>query len=237
MHATRRVSFRFCVLLLLAVAVSCDSESNAPKAATQEDAPAAYQPPPNTLAGGALPAPMPLALRRFRGKPVLGARRLQIHSRPVRSCRLPGSSRYNIRLRAAWLSTEGISVERSLSGPAGHGLVSCDAVLVENRWRRCGLATSRSDDPRQEEAAGGAPTSCSQLGRRTAFMWIAAQGGRDAWTLVDHGGYWVGYSSSGGRLRVSWVRGRSSRFRVRVAFVTARGQVLAERLIEGHVAG
>lgn len=227
---------RVMLALLVGLAVvGCDDENDA---STKHPRPAPAA--PRVLADRSQPARLPARLRRFKGRPVIGATALPRASPVVRSCPLlPESSiRRGAKwsVGAVWLSPEGLTVDYAFRSPS-RGFVSCDAVWVKGRWRECGHGSTRSSPkPSRIEAAGGFPVSCFHVGKQVTFMWIAVSPGT-WWTLVDHDDYWVAYQSPRRLLRVGFVRGWADPLRVRAAFVNRRGRLLKARMIRGYVAG
>jgi len=211
-----------CFALLLAIAGGCD-HGHMKKPVV---APAI----PRALADGTSAVRLPVALRRFHGRPVLGARELSERTNPVRSGCLDAYTRARARLSGAWLSTEGVTLEYSVSRSKGVALVACDEIRVGQRWMRCGLGVGRSRDPARIELAGGGLSVICGL----AFMWVRVPD-ETAWTLVDHDAFWLAYPSAGRRLIRASKRGTSGRFRV--AFLDGRGHLIRERAIRGVVAG
>jgi hypothetical protein len=220
------------LVLPVALVAGCDDGDGA-----SSTRPAAGLPPvPSTLADGSRPAPLPAAVRRFRGRPVLGAKELPERSAWLRSsCRGLGEKP---KFSTAWLSTEGLTVLYVVR--VGRSVAfACDAVWADDRWVLCGGGSARSRDPRRVELAGGGLNFCFRPGgepRFRPFMWIAVPAETN-WVLVDHYSYWVAYRAAGRRLlRISGLR-RAPDFRVKVAFFDQSGQVRREREARGYVAG
>ena len=188
---------------------------------------------PAVLADGSRPANLPAALRRFRDRPVLGAKEVGEDAVPFDpSCRGAGAE---ARFSDAWLSTEGLTVTYVTGGTP----FACDRVFVHGRWRLCGVGSARSREPRHIELAGGGLDFCFRAGskpRYHPFMWIAVPRATP-WVLVDHYRYWVAYRTAGRRLlRISGLR-RARDFRVKVVLADETGKVLRERTVRGYVAG
>jgi hypothetical protein len=213
------------LLTALAAAVAIGAEADARSATASAR-------PPAVLADGSRPARLPGALRRFAGRPVVGAKRIALTAVP-RSCR---AERHRPGVRG-WLSPEGLSIvytdERSSLPRA------CDAVLVGRRWERCAVGVARSRNPHRIQRAGGALGVCTRGGTWRAFMWVASPP-RSSWALVRRRGYWVAYRTDGASLiRISGTErpARSDQFRTTVVFVDARGRVVERRHVVGYVAG
>jgi len=191
-------------------------------------------PVPRMLADGSAPVVTPLALRSYRGLPVLGARALSPRSSSLGLCP-PDPSLRRPTLAGAWVSTEGLSVGYHARG--NPPLWACDAARIRGRLRPCSRAASPSRDPDRLARAGGSVGLCA--GRRVAFMWIAAPAAA-GWALSDHGSYWVAYRIPSSRLvRISGSNGVKAQgsFSVRVAFFSAPDRLLREERIQGFVAG
>ena len=219
-----------CALLLVAVAAGCDSGGSSGSQATT--APAAV---PRMLADGSRPEPLPVLLRRFRGRSVVGARELRPGSVPPPSGCLDPATRRKATFSLGWLSTDGLTREYVIEGAPGLRLVACDAIRHDGRWLRCGLAHASTRDPASIEAAGGGLRFvCDDVARPTSFMWVAPPRAT-AWALVDHRSHWTAYRSKGRRvLRVS----RSGRaFRVHVVYLDRGLDVVRDRIVVGAVAG
>ncbi len=217
-------------MLVLALLAGCDDGH---KATGKRGAVAT--PVPKTLADGSRPASLPVALRRFRGRPVLGAKELSAGSSPIRSRCLDPYTRARASFSSAWLSTDGLTVEYAVRRYPGVALITCDEIRVGNRWLRCGGGVARSRDPHRIELAGaGLSIVCHDRAESPSFMWIAVPVAT-RWTLVDHDAFWVAYRSTHRRLIRASKAGRTYRFGV--AFVDERGRLLAERRITGAVAG
>lgn len=209
-----------CVAISLLIAAGCKEGSHTRTQATEA---------PRVLADGGGPARLPSALRRFHGKPVLGARELPARF-ALRSCPIDRELRVNARFSQAWVSTEGLTVE--LVSPSV--LVACDAVKERNRWVPCGLRATLSRDPRRVELSGGGLNVLCQRPTRIEAMWIVVPRAA-TWAFVDHGNFWVAYRSPRRPLIRVTNRGSSGRFRV--AFLDQRSRLLRERRIRGYVAG
>src|ERR1700736_4285670 len=69
-----------CSVLVLALLAGCDGERVNGRKRT-----GVAHTVPKTLADASEPATLPIALRRFRGRPVLGAKELSARSNPIRS--------------------------------------------------------------------------------------------------------------------------------------------------------
>jgi hypothetical protein len=224
----RRWPTAFAALLaLFAAATVIGATADARSALT------ASAPPPAVLADGSPPARLPAAVRRFAGRPVVGARRVAIRAVPS-SCRATPRGR---RVRG-WLSPDGLSIvytDRRSSLPR-----ACDAVRVGRNWERCTGGLARSRDAGRIGRAGGALGVCTRGGRWRAFMWIRSSP-RAAWALVQRRGYWVAYRTAGVELiRISGTErrtARADRFRTTVVFLDGRGRVVERRRVAGYVAG
>ena len=206
-----------CLALLLAIAGGCDhGHTTKPVVAPVI---------PRALADGSSPT----RLHAFRGHPVLAARELSGRADAVRTGCLDPHTRARARLSGAWLSTEGLTVEYSVSR-SQTALIACDKIRVGQRWERCGLGAARSRVPgRIELAGGGLSVACG-----VAFMWIAVPD-ETAWALVDHGSFWLAYPTAGRRLiRVSKTA-ISGLFHL--AFLDRHGRLFREKSIRGVVAG
>ena len=217
-------------LLLAAMAAGCD-DGNRGRSQTGT-APIET---PSVLADGSMPAPLPVGLRRFRGRPVLGAKELSARSVPMRSNCLDPALRERATFSRAWLSTDGLTRQYVVERSPGVRLVACDAIRHQGRWLRCGLGHASSLDPGQIETAGGGLSFvCDDLARATSFMWVGPP--RTAmWTLVDHGSYWLAYRSSGRRLLRVSKAGRA--FHLHVVYLGRRARLVRERIVTGAVAG
>jgi len=226
------VALAFVALLGAAVAVREGPVAVSEGPAGAPDAPATVTRPPTRLADGTRPPTLPVALRRFEGLPVVGAR-LVVRPAVPRWC---GANRLDRRL-TAWLSPDGLSIvysDRRSALPR-----ACDVVRVDSRWARCSVGIARSRDPARIARAGGALGVCTRRGRWRAFMWVASSP-RAAWALVRRQRFWVAYRTSGARLiRISGSeRGRrADRFRTTVVFLDGRGRVVERRRVVGAVAG
>lgn len=179
---------------------------------------------------------LPAALRRFRGRPVVGAKELLRRARAARSC-APDPGLQIKSMGRAWLSTDGLSVEYLVEGSPP--LVACGAVRRKGRWASCAFGVARSRDARRIELAGGGlDILCSRPGKPLAFMWIAVPR-KAPWALVDHRSFWVAYRSrESRRIHITATHGIvGSSLSVRVAFLDGRGRELAEKTATGYVAG
>ena len=216
-------------MLLLVLGVGCDDgDKTSPRPTTN------LPPVPSTLADGKKAARVPLALRRFKDRPVLGARELPEQSVPLSpSCRGAGA---RAKFSTAWVSTEGLTVSYAIAGTVAF---ACEAAMIDGRWMLCGGGSARSRIPRRVELAGGGLNLCvprREKSRFGPFMWIAVPA-ETHWVLVDHHTHWVAYRVVGGRLlRISGLR-RAREFRVNVAFFDRSGRVQSEREARGYVAG
>jgi hypothetical protein len=212
---------------LVLIVTGCEAQGHA----LQEAPP---PPVPRSLADGSAPASTPVALRSYRGRPVLGVRTLSPRAHALGICP-PDPSLRRPTLAGAWVSTDGLSVGYYARGTPP--LWACDAVRIGGRLRPCSRAASPSRDPERLSRAGGSVGICGA--RRIGFMWIAAP--RAArWALVDHESYWVAYRPPSSRLvRISGTKGVKPQgsFSARVAFFAAAGRLIREKTIQGFVAG
>jgi hypothetical protein len=191
---------------------------------------------PRTLADGSRPATLPSALRKYRSRPVLGARAIPPGAAILRKCLPDPSLRGRARFAAAWLSTDGLSVGYFVKGTPP--LFACDAARLGSRLRRCTAAASPVRDPERLARAGGSVAICHTT-RPLAFMWVAPPPGA-AWVLVDHASFWVAYRAPQSRLlRISGTKGVNPQgsFRARIAFLRLGGRLLREERVRGFVAG
>jgi hypothetical protein len=211
----------FCLVTLLLTSVGCDNAGRSKKPTIET---------PRILADGGRPAPTPSELRRFQERPVLGARELRARE-AISACPIDRASLAKSRFSQAWVSTDGLTVELK-SRPSV--LIACDAARDGGRWEPCGSGDTRSLNPRRVELAGGSLDVACQSPTRIEAMWIAVPRAAN-WTLVDHGRFWVAYSSARRPLIRISNRGSSGRFRV--VFLDRRTRVLRERQITGYVAG
>lgn len=206
-------------VLLLAVAAACGGGDDK-QAETSEPPPV-----PRELADGTDPVPMPDAIRRFRGLPVIQTKEL-----PGQAAELlcpPDKSREGRTTPVgAWISTEGLSVGYGIIGTTE--LHACDALFVDGDWKKCAstsLAASSAEEFTQKESA----RICDEPEPARGFIWIVVPSGV-SWALVDHRSFWVAYLAASKQvLRIS---NPGESFEATVAFVDGRGNPLGERQIK-----
>jgi hypothetical protein len=202
--------------LLLFVAAGCGGGD--------DEAEGSEPPIPRRLAGGTRPAPMPDAIQRFRGRPVIQATAL-----PSQAAKLlcpPDKRKGQTASVGAWISTEGLS--------AGYGVIgrpelhACDALFVDGDWKKC-ASTSLVAQSAEELAEKESARSCDDPEPARGFMWIALPP-QVSWALVDHRSFWVGYLAA--NLQVVRISNPGESFDTSVAFVDDDGRVLGEQSIE-----
>jgi hypothetical protein len=215
------------VAAILVVALSAGCGGGGDKSTNTTRAPI-----PKTLADGTKPAPMPTALRRFRGRKVIAAKELPGVAAEL-SCAATGQYEGRVNTIGGWISPEGLAVGYSVNG--ANQLYSCDALYTDGHWKRCAetvlelKALSAEELTREEKAA-----VCDD----SAFMWVAGVPNA-AWGLVDHGTYWVAYLAvNKPLLRISLNSGFEGDSRSSIVFTDDRGRVVISRAIEdGKVVG
>jgi hypothetical protein len=207
-----------CSVLLPAVTAGCAGGDE--KSETSEPPPV-----PRRLADGTEPAPMPEALRRFRGRPVIQAKELPGQAAEL-LCAPDESLEGRTNPAGAWVSTEGLS--------AGYGIIdttelhACDAVFVDGKWQKCAstnIVAASAEELTEKESA----RSCDDPEPPLGFMWIVVRAGV-SWALVDHRSFWVGYLAANKQiLRIS---NPGESFEARVVMVDGTGNALEELQIE-----
>jgi hypothetical protein len=182
-------------------------------------------PVPRELADGTDPAPMPDAIRRFRGRPVIQAKELPGQAAEL-LCPPDKSREGRTNPAGAWVSTEGLSVGYGIIGTTElHG---CDAVFVDGEWDKCASTNVVADSAEQltqEESA----RICEEPEPARGFIWIVVPTGV-SWALVDHRSFWVAYLAA--NKQEQRISNPGDTFEATVAWVDGRGNALEELQIE-----
>lgn len=212
-------------LLLLATAHGCAGDDGNSKTTASSSAPP--RPVARTLADGSAPSPMPDALRRFRGRPVIQSKELPGQAAEL-FCSADGTPAAGRQPAAAWISTDGLSVVYAPVGDAS-GVYVCEALWDGERWDQCAFTLT------ENETQAGQAAVCTDGDPPRAFMWLTVPQGV-AWALVDHRSFWVAYLAANRPvLRISATEGASDDglAPTKVALVNQRGRVLGEQTLEG----
>ena len=167
---------------------------------------------------------MPAGLRRFRGRPVIGAKELPDFAAKL-ICPPQKKVENQATLVGAWLSPDGLAVGY---GVGNSQLYSCDAAPAGGRLKKC-AETLVEGDSLAKITQAESPATCSDPKPGRSFMWVAVPSQQTAYALVDNGSFWVAYQTSGKpllRVTANEELGSAASFRAKVVFVNAQGRSL-----------
>lgn len=188
-------------------------------------------PVPTKLADGTTPAPMPDAVRRFRGKKVIQAKEVpglggQLSCPPARELA------DRVTVISSFISTDGLGVGYGVNG--ANQLYSCDAVFVDGHWKPCASKLLELSALSPQEVTKEAEASvCSDPPPERGFVWAVVPSQNTAWALVDHRSYWDGYFVFNKPvLRITSIEGLDDSSQASIVFVDQRGRVVSDQHLE-----
>ena len=188
-------------------------------------------PVPTKLADGTTPAPMPDAVRRFRGKKVIQAKEVPGLGGQL-SCPPPRELADRVTVISSFISTDGLAVGYGVNG--ANQLFSCDAVFIDGHWRSCATKLLELSALTPQEVTKEAEASvCSDPPPERGFVWAVVPSQNAAWALVDHRSFWVAYFVFNEPVvRISATEGLDDSSQATIAFVDQNGRVVSDQRLE-----